>query len=714
MVIQGVIRPPPEIRAVADRTALYVAKNGRAFETRILNSDKGRTPKFAFLSPSSPFHAYYEDKVQFYESGGEDKKEEGDGEGKKKKEEGDGEKTTTKKKKDDAATAKAKKTGTVSAIDPVAKIVLSQRTKIAHLRAEQEKKAGKKPSDGNDDEGDEEMKLAAVVSLPAPPQLQFVNIVAPSSLGAAQIEKIQLVAQLTALDASNKGRLGGPASSPPSSSSFLSQLSRREWNNPSFAFCQPRHGHFAYFSSLVDAYRYIIERWKKPPRKEKGSAGNSNDDDDDDSGIDELANNVQKCLEVAAYRAEYDRDMDEQATKKDEAMAGIAQIDWHDFVVVETIDFPVDEVVEVSMMPPPAAESQPPTSSAAAATAAAAKATEEEEEEEEEDGEQIRVVPSYQPKIVSGVSTLETVIDPITGKSIPVKDMPEHMRIQLLDPKWAEERKKFQDKQKDSNLVAGDIVASNLQRLAQARESEYATHNLLSKEADPRKRLEEANRIIRDQAQQQGAVGPALPSASAKPPPVMAGASAAATAGTVRPAPSSATEPVAKRPKIEVTTVEAPPKPGQMSGGGQQVSPEAAAEDPFASAATASGVTADIMSTSPKETESTPILPEAEFAASLEKPEVTLHVRIPNDRAQMAWNFYGQTVTHTADVMSKIKSIKQELSKTHLNSMPVNKIQLRDASTKTFYNKDNMTLAALNLGPTATLELLPKTRGGRR
>ena len=78
MVIQGVIRPPPEIRAVADRTALYVAKNGRAFEARILKSAKGKTPKFAFLQETSPFHAYYEDRIQFYENGGEDSKEEDD------------------------------------------------------------------------------------------------------------------------------------------------------------------------------------------------------------------------------------------------------------------------------------------------------------------------------------------------------------------------------------------------------------------------------------------------------------------------------------------------------------------------------------------------------------------------------------------------------------------------------------------------------------
>jgi hypothetical protein len=42
--------------------------------------------------------------------------------------------------------------------------------------------------------------------------------------------------------------------------------------------------------------------------------------------------------------------------------------------------------------------------------------------------------------------------------------MPEHMRIQLLDPKWAKDKKKFQEKQKESNLVGGDAIAANITR----------------------------------------------------------------------------------------------------------------------------------------------------------------------------------------------------------------------------------------------------------
>ena len=41
--VKGIIQPPPEIRAVADKTARFVAKNGKSFEDRILNSEEGRS-----------------------------------------------------------------------------------------------------------------------------------------------------------------------------------------------------------------------------------------------------------------------------------------------------------------------------------------------------------------------------------------------------------------------------------------------------------------------------------------------------------------------------------------------------------------------------------------------------------------------------------------------------------------------------------------------
>ena len=100
-------------------------------------------------------------------------------------------------------------------------------------------------------------------------------------------------------------------------------------------------------------------------------------------------------------------------------------------------------------------------------------------------------------------------------------------------------------------------------------------------------------------------------------------------------------------------------------------------------------------------------------AAWTPRKRATLHVRVPNDPAQMAWNFYGQIVSLSVHAMSTVKAVKQELSRQHLNQMPVNKVQLKLVTTGAFL-KDAMTLAALNIGPTATLELKPKTRSGRK
>lgn len=63
--VVGVIIPPPEIRAVVDKTAQFVAKNGKSFEQRILSSGEGKTAKFNFMKELDPYHAYYELRIRY-------------------------------------------------------------------------------------------------------------------------------------------------------------------------------------------------------------------------------------------------------------------------------------------------------------------------------------------------------------------------------------------------------------------------------------------------------------------------------------------------------------------------------------------------------------------------------------------------------------------------------------------------------------------------
>lgn len=58
----GVILPPPDIRAIVDKTAQFVARNGVEFEKRILANEKNNV-KFNFLNPTDPYHAYYKVRV---------------------------------------------------------------------------------------------------------------------------------------------------------------------------------------------------------------------------------------------------------------------------------------------------------------------------------------------------------------------------------------------------------------------------------------------------------------------------------------------------------------------------------------------------------------------------------------------------------------------------------------------------------------------------
>ena len=329
---------------------------------------------------------------------------------------------------------------------------LKQRNKIQNARSAMEEEA--KQENGPQSEG-----------VVPPPPLKWVSAVAPN-IAPVQLETIKLVAQFVALDGK-----GGP---------LLQDLALREWNNPTFAFLQPRHGHFAYFSSLVDGYRHILSTWSK-------------------QDADDLPTTVDECLDLAAYRAEYDRDKEERERAANEEnggiLAGAALIDWHDFVVVETIEFPLEEVVRT--LPPPPANA-----------ASVAQDTGAMDESDDEEGETIRVVPSYTPKVVSqraiATETSRThMIDPITGKSVPVADMPEHMRIQLLDPKWAEEKKKFMDKQKESNLVSGVDIAENINRLTKARAGDSAAS---SAQAGAKRSREEVH-----QQPQLPPPGPALP-----------------------------------------------------------------------------------------------------------------------------------------------------------------------------------------------------------
>lgn len=81
------------------------------------------------------------------------------------------------------------------------------------------------------------------------------------------------------------------------------------------------------------------------------------------------------------------------------------------------------------------------------------------------------MVTDYKPGVATGSATaLPTmVIDPITGATVAASELSDHMRIQLMDPKWREEQARAAAKQKDTALAEGESIAASLKSLARKR-----------------------------------------------------------------------------------------------------------------------------------------------------------------------------------------------------------------------------------------------------
>ena len=77
-----------------------------------------------------------------------------------------------------------------------------------------------------------------------------------------------------------------------------------------------------------------------------------------------------------------------------------------------------------------------------------------------------------------------------------------------------------------------------------------------------------------------------------------------------------------------------------------------------------------------------------------------------------AWGLQGQTVDVSVLVTSTIKHFKEALSAL-LGGMPAAKQQLKAVTGGAFF-KDTQTLADLNLGSGASIDLTVKTRGGAK
>jgi len=133
----------------------------------------------------------------------------------------------------------------------------------------------------------------------------------------------------------------------------MTTLSQRETGNFQFDFLRPNHTLHNFFQRLIDQYTALLRAGGID-----GEGGKAQQE-----RMKELQANVDDKFHVlgrARQRAEWFKFQDEQKQAKEEAAERekieYAQIDWHDFVVVETVVF--TEADDQTQLPPPTSLSE--------------------------------------------------------------------------------------------------------------------------------------------------------------------------------------------------------------------------------------------------------------------------------------------------------------------------------------------------------------------
>lgn len=243
--------------------------------------------------------------------------------------------------------------------------------------------------------------------LQAPPQFQFLCDVPPISPRDYDIMKT------TALFAAKNPK-------------FTSLLKTKE-KRSAFDFLKSTHPLNAFFSKLVVQYQKIISQTFLKAKSKREL-------------LEQITNRVQYAQWLESQRKK-------AVEERDKERISFATIDWHDFVVVESIDV-TDQDQETDLPPPTTlVELQ--------------KATMELRRKNLKLGE-LDVVRKRRKQE-------ETQICPRCGEHVPLSEIEEHVRIELLDPKWSQQKKTFENLHRESNLTKGTQIIDSLNQFAEYR-----------------------------------------------------------------------------------------------------------------------------------------------------------------------------------------------------------------------------------------------------
>mmetsp|Transcript_17190 Transcript_17190/g.23837 ORF Transcript_17190/g.23837 Transcript_17190/m.23837 type:complete len:701 (+) Transcript_17190:888-2990(+) len=594
--------------------------------------------------------------------------------------------------------------------------------------------------------GEEIPKMMADPELQPQPRVFMLTV---PQISALQLEIIKMTAQFVA----RNGR------------KFHSDLLARETKNEQFHFL--RAGHFLnpFFNHLVESYTKVLLP-SKQFLSELESTAKSHENDAKEK-------NLRKCFVRMEIDKRKKKEELEKSGKEESERLQMQLIDWNEFVVVETITFD-DSKGKAEMPSAPGVPAPPPEEDDGDAEMEMEDDAEMEmdAEVEEEDTEMnIRRdhIPVYSR---ASATSLRTQICSICNQEIPVEEMEEHMRIELLDPRARQRRSEVKARDnKETPLALGGEVSSSLQKFAKRRTDLFGDNEELeigravgeeedeltklnrekekvgwdghagsvkvaTSEAslDIHNQIAEKQKIEKEKAESVPTPGAQLPQGSQPPPraPFFAG---------LLPPPPPAGGPQGSQPPGVPPNMKAPPPPafppagmrppgmmpfgGPFFGGPHGMPPMEGGMPPFMPPHLQSqkegereGERKGDDHPAPPPSTTEPPAKKSRTEASLESEEewlqkypspVSIRVVCPSGKDE--WNLKGQTLTLDVSLSVTVSGLKKILKESHIG-VPPNKQKIR--SDKLGFLKDNQSLASYNIGEGATLEVGVKERGGKR
>jgi len=629
------IEPPADTISIIDKTASFAAKVGAEFEKRVQENEKNN-PKFNFLKPADPYHAFYQNRVRFFRD------------------------------------QQARVGELVAPIAPPAPeamdVIEEPAIKIPQIITGQEfiaqdSKRGHNFMAERIIQTTRKSKNSPI----APTPIETFVLDLPVDIGALDLDILKLTAQFVAKNGH----------------SFQVGLLNREHKNPQFDFLKQNHPLHPFFLSLVESFTKCLLPPKNIIEKLK------NDYKDKQSVLDRIIirYDMEQEVERAKQAAEAEND-------KDKLIA--TNIDWYDFVVVETIDF-TEEVIAVPSIPDSIPIDQM-----------------DEEMEVDMDVEakpkapsEIKIRKDYVKSMVPHKS-VKTAICPKCGLEIPVDEMAEHIRIELLDPKYRLQKQAIIERTKGVSLATDDEISQNLNLFARKRgdifEGSAPSEDKREKRDDsaiwdghsnsiPKTINAAITHTIQEQLKPREEPKSSMPGTAPKiplnmpPPPGIVRPGMSGPPGIAPPGMAPSQPP---RPPPPQTP---PPPPAYISSRPHVAPP--IEEEPS--------------SKRQKVKDQPALIPEDQFLAKYGDISISIKVQVPTDAKKPEWKLQGQVLTMEVRLKENAAGLKEKIKEQ--TGVPANKQKLQGGSRPIL--RDDQTFASYNLTSGAVLTLGIKERGGK-